>query len=215
MTAFIGCLRLAPFLTGPRAASLRMTNHESLLTHWTPREWILLRHVKAKVTLRLTVGRSVSKSRCRAPFGDHDQIFITVWKLWSSFCEAPSLTRGRVCLLYMLLYLANAIFLGSESLGTRDHILLSQIWDFPFRCLLRLAGSKSKLHCDWRSVSQSVCFRVEPPLAVQSFSGASPLRLATTFYCLRFETSLFVASYDSQGHGGGIPFSYERITTLL
>jgi hypothetical protein len=33
-------------------------------------------------------------------------------------------------------------FLGSESLGTRDHILLSQIWDFPFRCLLRLAGSR-------------------------------------------------------------------------
>jgi hypothetical protein len=25
------------------------------------------------------------------------------------------------------------------------------------------------------------------------------------FYCLGFETSLFVASYDSQGHGGGIP----------
>jgi hypothetical protein len=34
------CLRLAPFLTGPRVASLRMTNHESLLTHWTPSEWI-------------------------------------------------------------------------------------------------------------------------------------------------------------------------------
>jgi hypothetical protein len=30
------------------------------------------------------------------------------------------------------------------------------------------------------------------------------LELATIFYCLRFETSLFVASYDSQGHGGGI-----------
>jgi hypothetical protein len=28
------------------------------------------------------------------------------------------------------------------SLGTRDHILLSQIWDFPFRRLLRLAGSR-------------------------------------------------------------------------
>jgi hypothetical protein len=26
------------------------------------------------------------------------------------------------------------------------------------------------------------------------------------FYCLRFETSLFVASYYSQGHGGGIRF---------
>jgi hypothetical protein len=28
--------------------------------------------------------------------------------------------------------------------------------------------------------------------------------LVTTIYCLRFETSLFVASYDSQGYGGGI-----------
>jgi hypothetical protein len=34
----------------------------------------------------------------------------------------------------------------------------------------------------------------------QSFSGPSPLGLATIFYCLKFETSLFVASYDSQGH---------------
>jgi hypothetical protein len=36
-------------------------------------------------------------------------------------------------------------------------------------------------------------------LPAQSFSGTSPI-----FYSLRFETSLFVASYDSQGHGGGI-----------
>jgi hypothetical protein len=42
------------------------------------------------------------------------------------------------------------------------------------------------------------------PLPAQSFSDSSPLVLATIFYCLRFETSLFVASYDSQGHGGGI-----------
>jgi hypothetical protein len=41
-------------------------------------------------------------------------------------------------------------------------------------------------------------------LPAQAFSGPSPLGLATVFYCLRFETSLFVASYDSQGHGGGI-----------
>jgi hypothetical protein len=34
-----------------------------------------------------------------------------------------------------------------------------------------------------------------------SFSGPSPLGLATIFYCLRFETSLFIASYDSQGYG--------------
>jgi hypothetical protein len=51
----------------------------------------------------------------------------------------------------MLLVLASAFFLGSKSLGSRDHILLSPL-----------------------------------------------------FYCLSFETSPFVTSYDSQGHGGGI-----------
>jgi hypothetical protein len=62
--------------------------------------------------------RSISKSWCRAPTGAHDQIFIIVWPLQSCFCGAPSLTRGRVCLLYMLLVLASAVFLGSESLGS-------------------------------------------------------------------------------------------------
>jgi hypothetical protein len=70
---------------------------------------------------------------------------ITIWQLRTCFCGAPSLTRGRVCLLYMLLGLSNASFLGSESLV-----------------------------------------------------------LAIIFYSLRFETSHVVASYDSQGHGGGI-----------
>jgi hypothetical protein len=40
--------------------------------------------------------------------------------------------------------------------------------------------------------------------AAQSFSRPSPLGLETIFYCLTFETSHFVASYDPQGHGGGI-----------
>jgi hypothetical protein len=39
---------------------------------------------------------------------------------------------------------------------------------------------------------------------VQTFSGPTPMGLVTIIYCLRFETSLFVASYDSQGYGGGI-----------
>jgi hypothetical protein len=38
----------------------------------------------------------------------------------------------------------------------------------------------------------------------QPVSGPSPVGLATIFYCLRFETSLFVASDYSQGYGGGI-----------
>jgi hypothetical protein len=39
------------------------------------------------------------------------------------------LWRRRVCLLYMLLALASVVFLESESLGIRVHILLSQIRD--------------------------------------------------------------------------------------
>jgi hypothetical protein len=50
----------------------------------------------------------------------------------------------------------------------------------------------------------SVVYNCCWPSSAQSFSGSSPLGLGTIFYCLRFETSVFVASYDSQGSGGGI-----------
>jgi hypothetical protein len=43
------------------------------------------------------------------------------------------------------------------------------------------------------TTSQSVSLGVKPQIFI-----------ATIFYCLRLKTSLFVASYDSQGHGGGI-----------
>jgi hypothetical protein len=42
-----------------------------------------------------------------------------------------SLTRGWVSPLQLLLLLASAVTLTSESRGTHDHILLSQIRDFP------------------------------------------------------------------------------------
>jgi hypothetical protein len=94
-----------------------------------------------KVTLRLTVSQSASLSWNKAP----------VWGLRPNFyycqlrvcwCGALSLTRERVCRLQLLLALARAVILWSEPLWTRDHILLSQIWDFLFRRLLRLAGSR-------------------------------------------------------------------------
>jgi hypothetical protein len=90
-------------------------------------------------------GQSASLSWCQSPIWSLRPDFITVRQLRVCWCEAPSLTRGRVCRLQLLL--------------------------------------------------------ASP---AQSFSGPSPLGLMTIFYCLRLETSLFVASYDSQGYGGGI-----------
>jgi hypothetical protein len=112
-----------------------LAQHNSrLTTHLELRKLI----IQVKVSHIVTEGQSISKSWCWAPSGAHDHIFITVWQLRSCLCGAPSLTRWRVCLLFMLLALVSVVVLGSESLGTRDHILLSQIWDFPFRRPLRL-----------------------------------------------------------------------------
>jgi hypothetical protein len=76
----------------------------------------------------------------KQPSGAYDQIFITVRQLWVCWCGALCLTRGRVCRLQLLLALASAVILGSQSGGTHDDILLSQIQNFPFRRFLRLAG---------------------------------------------------------------------------
>jgi hypothetical protein len=111
---------------------------------------------------------------------------LFVWQLRSYSCGAPSLTRGRVCLLYMLLALASAAFLGSESLGTSDHILLSHIWDFPFRRLL--LGS------------------------LLYSSGADPTENTVShqyFYCwalIRCRRNVFTQSFHSKGSTHYIPF---------
>jgi hypothetical protein len=47
----------------------------------------------------------------------------------------------------------------------------------------------------WREDGSVFCM-CRWPLRAQPFSGPSPLGLATVFYCLRFETSLFFGSYD-------------------
>jgi hypothetical protein len=74
------------------------------------------------------------------PSGALEQIFITVRQLQACWCGALSLTRRQVCRLQLLLAIASAVILRSESGGTRTHILLSQIRDFPFHHHLRLAG---------------------------------------------------------------------------
>jgi hypothetical protein len=82
------------------------------------------------------------------------------------------LTRGRVCHLQFLVSLDSAVILGSESRGTHDHILLSQIRDST-----NLEGQ------------------------VPAF--ISPRNRVARLYPQALG-SLSVASYDSQGYGGGI-----------
>jgi hypothetical protein len=90
-------------------------------------EWLM------NLNLSLILWPTVSRPVClglKYPSGAYDQIFITVRHLWVCWYGALSLTRGRVCHLQLLLALASAVILGSESRGIRDHILLSQIWNF-------------------------------------------------------------------------------------
>jgi hypothetical protein len=86
-------------------------SHSHLMMMHQRKQEVLGRTNQVKVTLRLTV----SQFWCPAP----PDIYYSLTR--SCFCRTPSLTRGRVCLSYMLLALTSAVFLGSESLGTRDH----------------------------------------------------------------------------------------------
>jgi hypothetical protein len=98
--------------------SLFSTRHARLLTklYYATPPGVKVK-VKVKVSHIATDGQSISKYWCRAPSGAHDQIFISRRQLRPCFCVAPSLTRGQVCLLYMVLALASVVFLGQSLLG--------------------------------------------------------------------------------------------------
>jgi hypothetical protein len=69
------------------------------------------------------------------PSGTRDQFFflleIFFRQLRVCYFVAPSLTRGRVRNLLLLLVFASVVPLGSESRGTHDSILLSQFLRLP------------------------------------------------------------------------------------
>jgi hypothetical protein len=94
-----------------------------------------------------------------------------------------SLTRGWICHLQLLLVLASAVLLRSQSRGTHDHILLFQIRDSP-----NLEG--------------------QVPVFISPRSRVAQLSPQTL-------GSVFVASYDSQGYGGGIRPRLDILTKIL
>jgi hypothetical protein len=71
-----------------------------------------------------------SSSWCQAPIWVPRPEF-SVRDLWVCWHVALSLMRGRICRLQLLLDFASIIILGTQSCGTLDQILLSQIWDSP------------------------------------------------------------------------------------
>jgi hypothetical protein len=84
--------------------------------------------LEIEVTLRSTVSRPVSLG-VRPPSGTRDQFFflldIFFGHLRVCYSVAPSLTRGRVCNLLLLLDLASAVTLGLPPLTRGQVCLLS------------------------------------------------------------------------------------------
>jgi hypothetical protein len=85
---------------------------------------------------RLSVGQCLG---IKHPSGAYDQILITVRQLRVCWCWAPSLTRGRICRLQLLLVLASA-FSGLSPVALATIFYWHRFETSLFRRLPRLAG---------------------------------------------------------------------------
>jgi hypothetical protein len=91
----------------------------------------LLHKVRVRVTLRLPVYRQSFRLGYK-PLETHDQQILFQLNTYSYNPYVTSfLTKGWICHLQLLLALASAVILRSESRETDDHILHSQIRDIP------------------------------------------------------------------------------------
>jgi hypothetical protein len=160
------------------------------------------------------VSKSKSESKSHCDWRSVNQYVLVSSPIWGSwpdiyysltstmffFSGAPSLTGGRVSLLYVLLALASVDFLGSEFRGTRVHILSSQIWDFPFRRLLRFTRSR------WRYSKSPVSFyNSSEPTTQKTASIVKEVclvfRYLAIFCCTRtLRRNMFTESLPSNGY---------------
>jgi hypothetical protein len=127
------------------------TSDHTTLIHYSLSLSLSLSHYPSQSQSYIkTDDQPASLSWNKAPIWGLRPDFYYARQLRVCWCGALSLTRGRVCRLQLLLALASTVILGSGFREIRDHILLSQIRDSPFRRLLRLAGLRwrysSRLH---------------------------------------------------------------------
>jgi hypothetical protein len=153
-----------------------------------------------------TDGQSASPSRCQL------QIFVTVRQLLFCWCEAPSLTKGRVCRLQLLLDLASAVIFRSESRGTYDNILQSWIWDSPnlevqVPIFIFLRSTVAKLY-----PQAFVSFFCLLRLAGLRWRYSNPSSQAETNYSVRVRVTSRLAVYGQTVRLGSKPL---RITTRV
>jgi hypothetical protein len=176
-----------------------LLDYECLLLHcdeWRTENHSSLHHWNPLLSLSLMLRPTVSRPVClgiKHPSGAYDQIFVTARQLRVCWYGALSLWREDGSVVYYSCWPSPAqLFSGPSTLGLATIFyslftcglkprslvfLVFQIWDFPFRRLLRHAGlwwsystppphgSKSKSHCDWRSVN---LYGVEPHLGLMT-----------------------------------------------
>jgi hypothetical protein len=144
MTGFIGTsLQLHLIITAHTLnPSERRLSDEPL---WRISDWSNFSNSESESYVT-TDGQSASLSWNKAPIWGLQPDFY-YRRTFAGLLMWGALSDGRTGLSFTIAAgLASAIILWSEPLWTRDHILLSQIWDFPFRRLLRLAGPRMNSH---------------------------------------------------------------------
>jgi hypothetical protein len=122
-----------------------------------------------------------------------DQTDCSPWSSILGVRHEANIVRVRVRVTLWLAVYCQSVRLGAEPLKTHGQNF------FLNRTPAIIVLMQHSLWREDRSVIYNCCWSSP----AHSFSGPSPVGLATIYYCLRFETSLFVASYDSQGCGGG------------